>query len=69
MTLGSKTAEENNEKVYTIGEGWHRHFRRLYDEDVGDSQPKNCFDFNLCSTIFMFLKLVLRSYTLLGVET
>ena len=43
-TLGSEAVEERIDKVYTAGEGWHWHFRKLYDEDVGDSQPEDAYD-------------------------
>ena len=43
MTLGSPAVEEKIDKVYTAGEGWHWHFRKLY-EDVGDSQPEDPYD-------------------------
>ena len=44
MTLGSAALEDRIDKVYTAGEGWHWHFRKLYDEDVGDSQPEDPYD-------------------------
>ena len=43
-TLSSEAMEEKIDKVYTAGEGWHWHFRKLYDEDVGDSQPEDAYD-------------------------
>ena len=43
-TLGSPAVEENIDRVYTAGEGWHWHFRKLYDENVGDSQPEDAYD-------------------------
>ena len=43
-TLGSPAVEEKIDKVYTAGEGWHWHFRKLYDEDIGDSQPEDPYD-------------------------
>lgn len=44
-TLGSPAMEEKIDKVYAAGEGWHWHFRKLYDEDVGDAQPEDPYDY------------------------
>ena len=46
MTIGSDAVEEHIDKVYTAVEGWHWHFRKLYDfeDDIGDSQPEDAYD-------------------------
>jgi Heterokaryon incompatibility protein (HET) len=46
MTLGSEASEKYVARTYSAGEGWHWHFRKLLDLDVGDSQPEDFYDFD-----------------------
>ncbi len=44
MTMGSKAMETRIDKAYSAGEGWHWHFRKLYNQDIGDTQPEDAYD-------------------------
>lgn len=41
MTLGSHAIEEHVENVYSAGKGWQWHFKKLFGEDVGSSNPED----------------------------
>ena len=44
MTHGCSGIEKHIHEPYAAGEGWHWHFRKIYHESVGDSQPEDEWD-------------------------